>query len=135
MIPVRQTRRPEGLSKQERLSGKADIGRLLKDGRFGHEGVLKFCWLLRTDADSGNRIMVSVSKRFYKRAVKRNLLKRRLREAYRRSKGMLDVPGFCDLMFVYNSKEIADYQEIKQAVENILNYISEKAAQKEVVAQ
>ena len=48
---------------------------------------------------------------------------------------MLDVPGFCDLMFVYNSKEIADYQEIKQAVENILNYISEKAAQKEVVAQ
>ena len=133
MTAVRQTVRPQGLSREERLRGKTDIARLLAHGKFGHESMLKFCWLPRSGAaDGNNRLMVSVSKRFFKRAVKRNLLKRRLREAYRRSKQLLSVPGGCDLLIIYNSKEIAGYKELEVAVEAILTAISAKAAQKEV---
>ena len=131
----------EGLSKQERLYGKSAIANLLKEGRFGHEDMLKFCWLYRADGSDVpcNRMMISVSKRFFKRAVKRNLLKRRLREAYRKSKNFLNVPGHVDIMFIYNDKEIAEYKDIKVAVEKILTYISNKitsdSATKEVAAE
>ena len=116
----------EGLSKKERLYGKAAIANLLEKGRFGYEGCLKFCWSYCADGADCNRLMVSVSKRFFKRAVKRNLLKRRLREAYRKSKSLLGVPCGCDLMLIYNSKEVADYKEIKASVENVLLHIASK---------
>ena len=105
------------LPKQERLCGKLAIGRLLAGGRYGYEGALKYCWLAPNGTD-GSRVMVSVSKRLFKRAVKRNLLKRRLREAYRTRKGLL--PAGVDLMLVYNSKEIADSGQIGAWVEQAL---------------
>jgi ribonuclease P protein component len=71
--------------------------------------------------------MVSVSKRVFKRAVKRNLLKRRLRESYRTQKELLGGAGPMDLMFVYNSKEILDYQTIEQDVADILRTLASKS--------
>jgi len=66
-----------------------------------------------------NRIMVSVSKRFFKRAVKRNLLKRRIREAYRTQKHLL-APAGIDILFIYNTKEILPYADIHSTVGDIL---------------
>ena len=68
--------------------------------------------------------MVSVSKRLFKRAVKRNLLKRRLREAYRRQKFLLEGCPACDILFVYNSVEVFDYEVIAGDVAAILRAIS-----------
>lgn len=69
--------------------------------------------------------MVSVPKRFFKRAVKRNLLKRRIREAYRTQKSLLE-PSSIDILFLYNSKEVNDFQTIKEEVSVILNNISDE---------
>ncbi|MBO6044955.1 MAG: ribonuclease P protein component, partial [Bacteroidales bacterium] len=68
--------------------------------------------------------MVSVSKRMFKRAVRRNLLKRRLRESYRTQKDLLGQAGPLDLLLVYNSKEILDYQVIRQDVAAVLQHIA-----------
>ena len=61
---------------------------------------------------------VSVPKRLFKRAVKRNLLKRRLRESFRLQKQLL--PAGVDLMLIYGSPEILPFSDIFDAVGKIL---------------
>lgn len=70
-----------------------------------------------------NSILVSVPKRLFKRAVRRNLLKRRIREAYRTQKQLLPGNGY-SIMILYNSKEVMDFEVIRNQVKDIL----EKAA-------
>lgn len=71
-------------------------------------------------------MMVVVPKRLFKRAVKRNLLKRRLREAYRLQKGLLRASGI-DFMLLYASREILPYSVIAEEVAKALERISEAA--------
>ncbi len=90
-------------------------------GRWDHTSHLRCCYAAGNGLEY-NRIMVSVPKRLYKRAVKRNLLKRRMREAYRLQKELLP-PGF-DLMFVYNSAEICDFAAVRGEVAELLSRIA-----------
>ena len=132
------------LSKAERLSGKKSIATLLADGKWGAYGHFRYCWLTHAaqegccpssqkNAHQGStppalvpaceqqrpgRILISVPKRYFKRAVKRNLLKRRIREAYRVRK----VYGV-DILFQYNSPELADFAAISADVAAILERI------------
>ena len=71
------------------------------------------------------RILISVPKRKVRKAVHRNLLKRRIREAYRLHKqGLYDVllqhGGHCTLALVYTSGKIAGYKAIEEKIILIL---------------
>ena len=103
------------LPKKERLCGKTAISKLLA-GKKGSVPGMRFIYLKDTGADT-NRIVVSVSKKFFKRAVKRNLLKRRIRESYRMQKHALEVKGL-------------DYQTIYTAIGQIIDKINQSAAPK-----
>ena len=114
------------LPKEERLCGKTSVSALISDGKWGTTEHLRYCWASGRDTGR-NRLMVSVPKKFFKRAVKRNLLKRRLREAYRLQKTLLTGAGI-DLMLSYSHPEIADFQILRAEVADILGRIAAKSA-------
>lgn len=53
---------------------------------------LRVVWLPAEELDVQASILISVSKRRFKRAVKRNRIKRQIREAYRLNKQILLAP-------------------------------------------
>ena len=117
------------LPKRERLHGKTGIDALLAKGRYGSVPDMRFIY--RLDNGTGeNRIMVSVPKKLFKRAVKRNLLKRRIRESYRRQKHILTHAAGIDMLFTYSTKEILSYDRIYASVGEILESINKSAARK-----
>ena len=97
------------LPKTERISGATAVAALFEHGKHFQTGCLRCKYLPRTD-EGPSRIVVSVPKRSFKRAVKRNLLKRRIRESYRRQKGLLTQPW--DLLIIYTSREVLPYETI-----------------------
>ena len=112
------------LSRGERLRGKNDISRLLGQGRRGSFSCLHYCCLAPNGAET-DRIVVSVPKKLFKRAVKRNLLKRRIREAYRTQKSLLGTAeSHRDILFLYNSPEVLPYETIRTAVAEVLTRLA-----------
>ena len=112
------------LSKAERLCGKKAIAGLMEHGKGGSVGCLRYKYLKTGDSDV-SRILVSVPKRYFKRAVKRNLLKRRIRESYRLQKDLLPVP--MDIAFLYQSREVLSFDEIYAAMTAVLTALAAKA--------
>ena len=110
------------LSKSERLCGKKAIAGLMEHGKGGVAGCLRYKYLKAGEAVT--RILVSVPKRHFKRAVKRNLLKRRIRESYRLQKDLLPVP--VDLAFLYVDREIRTSGEIFAAMTEVLQAVASK---------
>ncbi len=77
------------------------------------------------------KMAVSVPKRLFKRAVDRNLLKRRIREAYRLQKpGLredLNKSGIgVEMVIQYKGREIESYQHIEKKISEALVALKEK---------
>ncbi|GAB1452618.1 ribonuclease P protein component [Draconibacterium sp.] len=116
--------------KSERLCSKKVIDKLFAEGKSVFVYPVKIVYLetplpVKTQVQAG----FTVGKRIFKRAVKRNLIKRRMREAYRLNKqklyneiGEKQVAVF----FIFTGKEISEYKQIETAViKGIKKLISE----------
>ena len=121
---------PASLKKDERLCSFSEIQSLMKKGEtFFHypfKVVYQNISIEEEDNQAPNAIMVSVPKRNFKRAVKRNLLKRRIRESYRLNKEILAAPAGCrtNILFVYVSKDIKEFSYIEERVKEILALVT-----------
>ena len=110
-----------GLPKSEKLCGKTAVAAVFEHGKGASAGCLR-CKYLKRDDEDAPRILVSVPKRNFKRAVKRNLLKRRIRESYRRQKALLG-PGV-DILFIYTAQEVLPYDSIYADMTALLYAVS-----------
>lgn len=93
-----------------------EFEKVFKTGR-SHRGDLV---LLKTTQNTLEipRFAVAVSKKNVKRAVDRNLIKRRIREAFRAHQNLLQ-PNV-DYIALYNKKELLPYSEIEKDLKNLL---------------
>ena len=122
------------LRKPERLSRKKIIEKLFAGGsRSFSIFPLRVVWLPVEELGVQASLLVSVSKRRFKRAVKRNRVKRQIREAYRLNKQpLLEVLAEKDLRlalaFIYLSDELTDSAVIAEKMKIALARIVEKVS-------
>lgn len=122
-----------GLCKAERLNSKNTIEKL-----FAGESKSFSIFPLRIVfmpvdkvEDIQASIMISVSKKKFKRAVKRNRVKRQIREAYRKNKHeLLDVLKEKEYnlacAFIYLSNELCTSEKIDESIIQILDKLKRK---------
>ena len=109
-------------SKEERITHKRDIEKLFISGK----KINMFPFDVRYYSGkerSLNKILISVSKKNIKSAVKRNLIKRRIRESYRLNKKQLSNSGY-SIAIIYVDYKILKFKEIDEFVKKILKNIS-----------
>ena len=125
------------LPRSERIRSLKAIRRLFSEGRGGFVYPIRYMALSSDSAQSeeskpeerGVEVLFSVPKKFHKRANKRNLLKRRMREAYRLNRQLLveklgTQAKELDLALIYSAKELHSYKTIENVIRKVLEQVS-----------
>lgn len=111
-------------TKKERLCSKVLIDKLIIDGSHLNNFPFKLFWMQTKQKDAPVKIVISVPKRNFKKAVDRNRLKRQIKEAYRKHKFVL-YEQLKDktivIMMIYVSKEKETYKQIELKTLETLN--------------
>lgn len=125
------TNKSLSFSKDERLCSIIAINQLYELG----SSVMSFplrATMLVTDSYIDDvppaKVVISVSKKRFKRANKRNLLKRRIREAYRHNKNVLYNELISkglnlNLSINYITNDLLEYEQINKAMEKLIQKI------------
>jgi ribonuclease P protein component len=108
-------------AKDERLRKKILITKLFQEGSSFFVYPFRATWLPLTDASGDVQVLVSVPKQVIRKAVNRNKIKRRMREAYRKNKFIIytipePIKGTLILGLTYTSKEIMPYNLLQEKI-------------------
>ena len=106
--------------------------RLFTEGVSGFVYPFRYNTYIEKSTPSTVEVLFSVPKRNHKRANKRNLLKRRMREAYRLNNGELKSEAIAhgkalDIAFIYSTKEVLPSTTIAHAITKILAEVAQRA--------
>jgi len=126
-----------GFSKSERLYLKKDISTLFEKGEKWHHYPIRTLLNIEPGTEVSEVCMlVSVSKRNFKKAVDRNRLKRQIREAYRLNKHILYQPIYdpssesapikVHIGLIYTSKVKEPWELIEKKVIRCLHEVNQK---------
>ena len=123
------------LCKNERMSGRTLIEKLFNGGDSHAMSAfpLRMVYMVTERKDDAiAKILISVPKRHFKRAVKRNRVKRQVREAFRNNKSIL-ANAFVGrenesvaIAFIWLADELYNSNEVERKIKNLLQRLSER---------
>jgi ribonuclease P protein component len=115
-------------SKAERLHKEKDIKELFDKGSSFYLFPFKVLTFPAKTSGSLNQVLIAVSRRNFKKAVDRNRVKRRIREAYRLQKHLLPAGPTHWIGLIYTHKEILTGKEISSKMVHVLQKISRSSS-------
>jgi ribonuclease P protein component len=119
--------RPNSFSKKERLHKRKRIQDLFEQGSSLYIYPFKtFILPLEDQEASFHQVLISVSNRNFKRAVDRNRIKRRIREAYRKQKHILPESPKLALAFVYSTRNTLLFSELEKRLNQVLKKLANR---------
>ncbi len=125
------------LHKSERIKMRKDIEYLFKEGKVFNVSPLRV-YFFKKEKSLGEseektflQVGIGVSKRYFKKAVDRNRIKRLMREAYRLQKlplqNILKEKGSSlQVFFIYSGKELPEYLLMKEKIATALLQLQQK---------
>ncbi|MBD5251502.1 MAG: ribonuclease P protein component [Bacteroides sp.] len=121
------------LYKIEKLCSETAISRLFSRGSREVSTSLVYPLRLAWRVDRERsvecpRFLVSIPKKRLRHAVDRVKMRRRVREAYRLSRHLLDRELPVDLAFIYVADEILPYDRVLSSVRRLLTRVADAAA-------
>ncbi|MGZ4035066.1 MAG: ribonuclease P protein component [Bacteroidia bacterium] len=103
-------------SKAERLCSQVLIERLFEKGKSFNSFPFRVTWMEIAESPAPVKVVISVPKRTFKKAVDRNKIKRQIREVYRKEKhkiyGLLNSKKIL-LMLIYTGKTKIEFKELE----------------------
>jgi ribonuclease P protein component len=118
--------------KEERIAAQREIDRLFQKGNAFVSHPLRIVYVEQKPFSGATvAIVVSVAKKRFKRAVKRNRMKRLIRESYRLNKAFLiehlqkKESGLL-IAFLFIGKQLCGFKEMEDAMRKALNILKEK---------
>lgn len=118
-------------TKGERLCGIKAVSELFSGGRTINLPPLRIIYRVLTadESHASVRVMISVPKRNFRNAVDRNLIRRRIREAWRKNKmplkEMISGTGKrLEVAILWNDTAIIPFDETEKAVKEVIGKLT-----------
>lgn len=109
-------------SKKDKIKSRTQIQTLFAQGKSMNNKPLRAVYYSNPSLGNDLKIGVSVSKKYFKKAVDRNYIKRLLREAYRKNQYQIkeahSKPNL--IMFLYQSHKIPSYADLEAKMIDLL---------------
>ncbi|MGZ3937246.1 MAG: ribonuclease P protein component [Flavisolibacter sp.] len=128
-----------GFGRKEKLKSRKQIENLFLTGKSFSMFPLRVTYKFMPSETSTIQVGVTAGKKYFKRAVDRNRLKRLIREAYRLQKADLtevlkQKQQSAAVFFMYTGKTLSDFPLIKETTSKCLERLQKLAQQNEATS-